>query len=424
MSEKPRERKSGYGHHNGTRDFRDSLVSIFVDNLNPIVDSVCLCGVFKPFGRVRYVYLSSNNNGRRSRFAFIRFESLGEATKVARLTDGMHIYGWAVAVKVASHDWNRRRSSPVRPEGVKESHHRYVHGSAVDNRHQKPFHHRRTFANVLEGGKNGNILFKEKPEEKIVFMRWEGNRDENVWIDRCAVGVLKSFSNISSVNRKLIDRGLRFSSTYFGDKCIIWEFETVADCEGFILNSSYWVDCFSSMLRWTDLAVPKSRLVWVNCVGIPLRCWDEKFFRKIGWILGEPLMIENDTRTRNRLDRGGLLVLIPYGALNTYKIKFIEEIIWEPFIRSRKHLQDNSNMDGSNVLGCGNKKDEVLDHSDGSQARGEVSTDQATIGAKGDRPHAGGCTSGSLLDNVGDEEEPFFLKIVNAKQKGTIKGFT
>ncbi|KAK3227439.1 hypothetical protein Dsin_007301 [Dipteronia sinensis] len=92
MSEKLRERSSGFWDRKVKKDFRDGLVSIVVDNINPVVDNTCMWSVFKPFGRVRDVFLSSNDNGRRSRFAFIRFETLEEATKVARLTDGMHIY--------------------------------------------------------------------------------------------------------------------------------------------------------------------------------------------------------------------------------------------------------------------------------------------------------------------------------------------
>ncbi|KAK1572029.1 hypothetical protein Q3G72_026490 [Acer saccharum] len=68
------------------------------------------------------------------------------------------------------------------------------------------------------------------------------------------------------------------------------------------------------MVHLTDSVIPKSRLVWLNCVGIPLRCWLESFFRKIGRTLGEPLVVDNETVLRSRLDRGRLLALIPVSA--------------------------------------------------------------------------------------------------------------
>ena len=48
----------------GRKDFRDNLVFIFIDNLYPKVDVACLWGVFKVFGRVRDVFLSSQNRSR------------------------------------------------------------------------------------------------------------------------------------------------------------------------------------------------------------------------------------------------------------------------------------------------------------------------------------------------------------------------
>ena len=64
------------------KDFRDNLFSIFVDNLSSNVDQRCLWEVFKPFGKVRDVYLSMEKRSRRSKFAFVRFETLKEAVVI------------------------------------------------------------------------------------------------------------------------------------------------------------------------------------------------------------------------------------------------------------------------------------------------------------------------------------------------------
>ena len=65
------------------RDFKESLVSVFLGNLNPVVDSVGLWGMFKPFGKVRDVFLSSKKRFQRSCFAFIRFDTVEEARRLA-----------------------------------------------------------------------------------------------------------------------------------------------------------------------------------------------------------------------------------------------------------------------------------------------------------------------------------------------------
>ncbi|KAK0603137.1 hypothetical protein LWI29_001756 [Acer saccharum] len=103
----PRQRRSP-----DRRDFRENLFSIFISNLNPIVDLASLWGIFKPFGKVRDVFLSSKSNSRKSVFTFIRFATLEEASAVASKVNGMHVYGWSISSKLASSDW-KRRSSPV-----------------------------------------------------------------------------------------------------------------------------------------------------------------------------------------------------------------------------------------------------------------------------------------------------------------------
>ncbi|KAK2647647.1 hypothetical protein Ddye_015136 [Dipteronia dyeriana] len=67
-------------------------------------------GIFKHHGRVRDVFLSAKNKSRVSLFAFIRFASKEEASRVAKRVDGMHIYGWPIRANLASYGWNARRS--------------------------------------------------------------------------------------------------------------------------------------------------------------------------------------------------------------------------------------------------------------------------------------------------------------------------
>jgi hypothetical protein len=86
------------------------LVSVFIDNLNPVVDHVGVWGIFKPLGRIRDVFLSSKVRTRRSCYAFLRFGTLDEANKVAAMVNGMHVYRWTISAKVADFGWNNRRS--------------------------------------------------------------------------------------------------------------------------------------------------------------------------------------------------------------------------------------------------------------------------------------------------------------------------
>ena len=120
-------------------------------------------------------------------------------------------------------------------------------------------------------------------EEMKLTMSWIKNQRDSVWLHKCAVGVLKAFSNVSSVNSKLRTRGFSFSSAFLGEKTVLWFFETEIDKEGFIKNRFFWEDCFVSMQDWTDSFLPKSRLAWVICKGVPLSYWCPALFMKLGW---------------------------------------------------------------------------------------------------------------------------------------------
>ncbi|KAK3198661.1 hypothetical protein Dsin_022076 [Dipteronia sinensis] len=104
----------------GGSDFREGLVSVFVSNLNPIVDSIGLWSIFKVFGQVRDVYISQKKNTNRSCFAFIRFETRDEAGRVAQKVNGMHVYGRPIVAKVAEYDWGKRRTNdrPSQSRGI------------------------------------------------------------------------------------------------------------------------------------------------------------------------------------------------------------------------------------------------------------------------------------------------------------------
>ncbi|KAK2661896.1 hypothetical protein Ddye_000470 [Dipteronia dyeriana] len=198
-----------------SKDFRDSLQSIFVDNINPSVESTCLWSTFKAFGKVRDVYLSSKTSSRKSKFDFVRFETIEEANKVVMSTNGMHIHGRPISSKVASYGWNNRRFRVERRTGWNYDSGVSRAGQSFNQNNSLSFS---TFADVVKGENLRNHEKRMEKEEKCMTMRWKRQRVEDKWLSKCVVGVLRHFGNISSVSKRLKDKGFRFSSSYAGDK--------------------------------------------------------------------------------------------------------------------------------------------------------------------------------------------------------------
>ncbi|KAI9195461.1 hypothetical protein LWI28_015022 [Acer negundo] len=139
------------------------------------------------------------------------------------------------------------------------------------------------------------------------------------------------------------------------------------------------------MWGWTDSTLPKSRMAWISCVGVPLRCWTEEFFRKIGWIIGEPLLVEEDTKMRYRLDRGRILVLIPHGSVcpcnirvlgakNSFEIKVSGDHspISFPWLVNFLGLKMNGRNDNSNL------NPSAMTHSVDDEEIGQLISDMCT----------------------------------------------
>ncbi|KAK1559102.1 hypothetical protein Q3G72_010727 [Acer saccharum] len=307
--------------HSGGRDFRENLVSVFIGNLNPCVDSVGLWGIFKVFGKVRDVFHSTKKE---PNFAFIRFETLAEAEKVAQRVNGMHVYGWPIVAKVASYDWKNRRSANRERMGgdfLAAAPYRgkvNTSGNVIKEtmKYTTP-QEGRTYADVARNNKQ----VKEVTSRRF-NMSWSGSEVDEEWLSTTAVGVLKNFGNLEKVNRKLEDRGINFSSAYMGGKQIAWSFDSSCDRDGFVSNSFFWRDCFSSMDIWREQTrmAAVNNITWIDVFGVPLSCWCNKFFKKIGGKVGEVLWIDEKTESKRRLDYGRILVLAPLDKQLTYEV--------------------------------------------------------------------------------------------------------
>ncbi|KAK1580845.1 hypothetical protein Q3G72_000606 [Acer saccharum] len=266
------------------RDFKDSLVSIFVDNLNPKVDQVGLWGIFKPFGWVRDVFLSGRTSSRGSRFAFVRFATTEEASRVARMTNDMQVYGWSVSVKIETFGCKNRRTSIL---SENRSTRRTTMFRETSLKFQEKFPRNGenggdnlktstkvigTFVEAVEMNLGGEVERGRKTEAKLVRMSWDDTRCEVGGLSNCVVRVLKDFSSVSATNARLSSKGFSFSSNYLGGKKVLWQFEYEYDNIGFINNMFYWDDCFLTMERWSMEATPLSKPMWIEVFGVPLNC--------------------------------------------------------------------------------------------------------------------------------------------------------
>ncbi|KAK4839099.1 hypothetical protein QYF36_019109 [Acer negundo] len=116
----------------------------------------------------------------------------------------------------------------------------------------------------------------------------------------------------------------------------------------------------------TDAITPQARVAWVEFANVHLDCWNEDFFKRLGWVVGELLLIEDETLDRRTLANGRVLVLIPKGQkclevikVNTRRQNFTvfvkedpEPIKYKVILRWLGLDWVNSNGDTSSGLGA------------------------------------------------------------------------
>ncbi|KAK1568806.1 hypothetical protein Q3G72_029011 [Acer saccharum] len=155
----------------------------------------------------------------------------------------------------------------------------------------------KSFAEAVKGDLKKEINRTKDVEREKNMLVWEKSHVVESWISKCAIGILREFMNISYVNRRLSNRGFSFSSSYLGDLKVLWSFDTEQESTRFIKNRFYWDDCFYSMGKWTTSDAAKSRLAWINSMEVPLNCWNDAFFFKLGEII---VVMEEDLSLVNR----------------------------------------------------------------------------------------------------------------------------
>ena len=182
------------------------------------MDLECLWGSFKPFGKVRDVYLSFNKVSRRSKFAFVRFESLEEATNMAKTTNGMHIYSWPISTKVASQDWKNRRTRKDKQSFSFQEDNRQFRpeegGYRAEHMREEPGA-KRSFAEAVRGSQRAGFGHEDEEREKMKSMHWDFSQNDKDWLKKCAIGILKGFKEVSRVNDRLESFGCKFF-------CVSW----------------------------------------------------------------------------------------------------------------------------------------------------------------------------------------------------------
>ncbi|KAK4857194.1 hypothetical protein QYF36_025541 [Acer negundo] len=213
----------------------------------------------------------------------------------------MHVYGWPIRVKLAQYGWQARNAKSVG-------------GSSHFSKPREEEDRQERLGYRLKKGQSSSYadVLKDKADERITSERVSSDSYEllltdilfsdGCWLERSAVGVLKSFSNIAIVKKRLMNRGFSFTAKYLGGGAILWSFDSIQDCESFISNSFLFRDLFSSMEKWSAVRCFDKKPIWFNFIGVALDFLNEAFLKKLGSMIGVSMLVDEVLLLRKRLD--------------------------------------------------------------------------------------------------------------------------
>ncbi|KAI8535023.1 hypothetical protein RHMOL_Rhmol10G0142700 [Rhododendron molle] len=214
-------------------------------------------------------------------FGFVRFGNRNEAIKAAEEINGSWVWGHRLVVNLARFqsqkqrqlNWQLQRNAVLNRGAFEKSSH--MHGSEKGNGRRNV---------VWEEGNRRNQKLKHRQDMSM------GNRidwDKGSWRNQ----EMKQRHGVAMGNRGI---GVR---TMGGDMVVLTFLDIAERDSMFNGGKMAWLrEWFVESHKWEDAKNnPVSRLIWLNCYGIPLHLWNAQTFLNIGKLWGEVVLIAEDT---------------------------------------------------------------------------------------------------------------------------------
>ncbi|KAK1577531.1 hypothetical protein Q3G72_022564 [Acer saccharum] len=169
------------------------------------------------------------------------------------MVNGVLLDGWPIRVHVVIFGWNSRKplmSNQNDKHGaggnklVRDEH-------DVERSFEVDYEGNISFVEVVSRNQRCSVKDNNVVGQEVLEMAWNCHNNEDGWLSRCVVGILKDFSSISSVNLRLRSKAFTFSSMYLEETLLKRRFDRAA----FSMDSS-WLE---NML-WLQAVIPQSDL--------------------------------------------------------------------------------------------------------------------------------------------------------------------
>ncbi|GLU17751.1 hypothetical protein SLE2022_341070 [Rubroshorea leprosula] len=312
---------------------------------------------FWSYGKVVDVYIPTRRDRRGRRFGFARMAGAFDVKDMERRLNQIWLDSYRLKVKVAENmkegkveyrvAQNRReekqwvrRDARVRPgrsyvQAVAASPGAVAEGLSSNKGNRQLMATREmedtTDGIALEGfSMKASAVIPEKASEKMsVPLITEGvagatspvqgdlvldflpSDEEVAWLNKSMVAVVRSLDMVRQIQHRMDVDGLMVNVALLGGRQIILVDNSEGCLVEFIENNKELTELWFEWVQPTSLSTVSaaSRLAWLRFSGVPLHSWSERCFAELGGLIGEVILVDEDTKSKSFLCEGRVLIL-------------------------------------------------------------------------------------------------------------------
>ncbi|GKU89268.1 hypothetical protein SLEP1_g3431 [Rubroshorea leprosula] len=135
--------------------------------------------------------------------------------------------------------------------------------------------------------------------------------EEVAWLNRSMVAVVRSLDMVRQIQHRMDVDGLMVNVALLGGRQIILVDNSEGCLVEFMENNKELTELWFEWVQPTSLSTVSavSRLAWLRFSGVPLHSWSERCFAELGGLIGEVILVDEDTKSKSFLCEGRVLIL-------------------------------------------------------------------------------------------------------------------
>ncbi|GKV40806.1 hypothetical protein SLEP1_g48407 [Rubroshorea leprosula] len=150
-----------------------------------------------------------------------------------------------------------------------------------------------------------------KESHPKLVLQFSPREDEVAWLSQSRVALVRSLDLVMKIQNRLDVDGLLVNVALLASRHVLLMDNTEGCLKEFIDKNEELVESWFEWIQPTSLSImpSRNRLVWLRFNGVPLRAWSERCFLELAGLIGEVILVDDDTKSKSFLCEGRVLVL-------------------------------------------------------------------------------------------------------------------